>query len=460
MGTNKDTSMTGLYLDMKDVLESVKDGIIVIDRSGKVLVVNSACALITGLSAGELTGRNIDQLKALGCLPSTGISEVLVNKEAVHLIENIKGRDFLVMANPIFSKDGELNKVVVILTDIFYLNELASSLQATQKPKDLGNRDRRITREVLVNEGVVARSTAMKRVLLLAQKVSQVDSNVLVTGETGVGKEVVARLICKCSNRKDGPFIRLNCGAIPETLLESELFGYEPGAFTGAKKDGKPGLVELADGGVLFLDEIADLPVNLQVKLLRVLQEREVLRVGGTRNKKVDFRLIAATNRNLGEMVRNHEFREDLFYRLNVISIDIPPLRQRKEDIIPLISSFLNKFNNKYGFSKKISLDVIQSFQKYEWPGNIRELENVIERLVVISDSNVIIGGNLMENSRIGFAGDSGPKAISDIVQETEKQLISHVCQHCKTTRQMADALGISQSTVVKKMKKYGITRS
>jgi len=257
----------------------------------------------------------------------------------------------------------------------------------------------------------------------------------------------------------DGPFIKLNCGAIPENLLESELFGYEPGAFTGAKREGKFGLIELSDGGTLFLDEVADLPVNLQVKLLRVLQEREVMRVGGTKTKKVDFRLIAATNQDLEQLVKQNQFREDLFYRLNVVPVFIPPLRERKEDIVPLIISFLNKFNKKYGLIKKISPEVIQSLLQYDWPGNIRELENTIERLVVTSDSNLIMTEDMKGNTSIceGVIEPDEPKALVDVLEETERRLIVQAFQHCRTTREMAEALGISQSAVVKKMKKHGI---
>lgn len=314
--------------------------------------------------------------------------------------------------------------------------------------------------KILESEGIVAKSAAMKKVVSLALKLSRVDSNILIMGETGVGKEVVTRLIHTYGERNGRSFIKLNCGAIPENMLESELFGYEPGAFTGARKEGKPGLIELADRGTLFLDEIAELPVRLQVKLLRVLQDREVMRVGGTRTRKVDFRLIAATNKDLEEMVKTGDFRQDLFYRLNVISFVIPPLRQRKEDIIPLIMFFLDRFNRKYHFNKKISLDVIQSFQRYEWPGNIRELENAVERLVVMSDSNLITLHNAMEGPGIIPTEHNGSKAITEVIAETEKQLLYQVFRNCKTTRQMADALGVSQSTVVKKIKKYGFTRS
>ncbi len=309
----------------------------------------------------------------------------------------------------------------------------------------------------------IAGSKAMRRVVSLVQKVAKVDSNILIMGETGVGKEMAARSVHNCSRRMDGPFIKLNCGAIPEHLLESELFGYESGAFTGAKKEGKIGLIELADCGTLLLDEVADLPITMQVKLLRVLEERLVMRVGGTKSKKVDFRLIAATNKNLEQMVKKQKFREDLFYRLNVIPVVIPPLRERKEDIIPFILFFLDKFNKKYDMAKEISPEVIQSLLKYEWPGNIRELENTIERLMVTTDSNIIQIEEMKQNTGINIVGsfedEKSPKALGTVLEETERNLIYQAFKNCKTTREMADVLGISQSAVVRKIKKYGFSK-
>lgn len=452
--------LRGLNLEMVGILESMDDGLVVMDSYGKVLRINSAYETITGLSANQVLQANIDQLIDWGCLPALVLSEVLIKKKTLHIIEEIKGRDFLYIANPIFNGDGKTNRIVVILKDIGYLNELVLNLQVTHELAARYYHEMEKLKGYTGKDDMVASSNAMKRVVSLAQKVAQVDSNILITGETGVGKEVVALSIHKCSHRMDGPFIKLNCGAIPEPLLESELFGYEAGAFTGANKEGKAGLIEAADRGSLFLDEVADLPLNLQVKLLRVLQEREVMRVGSTKSKKVDFRLIAATNKDLEKMVNENAFREDLFYRLNVIPVEIPPLRERKEDIVPLIIFFLNKFNKKYNLTKKISPEVIQSLIKHDWPGNIRELENTIERLVVTCDGNVIVNFNLAENTRISNTNEKAPKLMYNVVEETEKQLIYQALEKCRTTREMADILGISQSAVVKKMKRYGIAKS
>ena len=294
-------------------------------------------------------------------------------------------------------------------------------------------------------------------------RVAQVDSTVLITGESGTGKELLAETIHANSARKEGPFIKVNCGAIPESLLESELFGYDAGAFTGARKEGKAGYFELANSGTLFLDEIGDLPLNLQVKLLRVIQSREIVRVGGIKPLKVDIRIVAATNRNLVDMVRRKEFREDLYYRLNVVPINVPPLRQRKEEIPSLVVHFLQVFNRKYKQVKRISPEVIDLFMEYDWPGNVRELENLMERLVVITPSDTITVQDLP--SHFGnLAKDWSNKVhvldivpLREAVESVEKQILEKAYVQFRTTRQMARALKVDASTVVRKAAKYGI---
>lgn len=451
--------LRSLNIELIGVLESIADGIIVMDEVGKVIKINTTFEKLVGISAIDCIGSDIDSLPEMGSVPDLVYSEILQKKRSFNYIECINGKELLINGNFILDGDGKLAKIVITLKDLNQLNDMILNLQVTKEMtaryySELENISNRMNQE-----DMIASSGAMKRVVNLALRVAQVDSTVLVTGETGVGKEVLARAIHKCSRRMEEAFIKLNCGAIPEHLLESELFGYESGAFTGAKKEGKPGLVEMADGGTLFLDEIADLPLNLQVKLLRVLQEREIQRVGGVKVIKVDFRLIAATNRNLEEMVKEKKFREDLFYRLNVVPVVVPPLRERKEDIVPLIIFYLNKFNNKYVLTKKMSPDVIQSLLKYDWPGNVRELENTVERLVVTSETNLILLQNLTENTKIDEYTVSSPLDLRHEMEQTEKRLLLQAIEQCSTTREMANALGVSQSAVVKKMQKYGITK-
>lgn len=469
--------LRNLNIELIGVLESIADGVIVLDEVGKVIKINSIFEKLVGVSAIDCLGSDIDRIAELGGIPNLVYREILQKKRAFNFIESINGRELLIYGNFILDGDGKLAKTVITLKDLNQLNEMILNLQVTKEMtaryySELENFTNKINQE-----DMIASSGAMKRVVNLALRVAQVDSTVLIMGETGVGKEVLARAIHKCSRRMEEAFIKLNCGAIPENLLESELFGYETGAFTGAKREGKPGLVELADGGTLFLDEIADLPMSMQVKILRVLQEREIQRVGGVKVIKVDFRLIAATNRNLEEMVKQKKFREDLFYRLNVVPVVVPPLRERREDIVPLIVFLLNKFNSKYGMAKKMSPDVIQRLLKYDWPGNVRELENAVERLVVTSETNLILLKDLAENTRIdensensetsgdgrdsGYSGYSGNSTMDlrNELELTEKRLLVQAIEQCKTTREMAAALGVSQSAVVKKMQKYGITK-
>lgn len=302
----------------------------------------------------------------------------------------------------------------------------------------------------------------MEKLMETVNKIAMVESTVLIYGETGVGKEVLAKYIHSVSDRSEGPFVKINCGAIPETLLEAELFGYEKGAFTGARSEGKPGLFEVADGGTMLLDEISELPMSLQVKLLRVLQEKEFIRVGGIKTIKVDVRIIAASNKDLKELVKEGKFRQDLYYRLNVVPITIPPLRERTEDIPILAHHFLNKYNEKYGRSKQLTNEVIEAFLRYSWPGNVRELEHVIERLVVISEDNLItkkelpselLNGESTYNAEGVYVAEIMPlKKASALV---EYQLIKRAMEIGGSTYKAAEMLGVDQSTIIRKLKKY-----
>ena len=276
-----------------------------------------------------------------------------------------------------------------------------------------------------------------------------------------------ARAIHNRSKRKNKPFIEINASAIPESIFEAEVFGYEAGAFTGASKDGKIGLIELADQGTLFFDEIAEIPLDLQVKLLKVLEEKKITRVGGTKSIEVDFRLIVATNRDLEKMVQEGKFRKDLYYRLNVVPLTIPPLRERKEDIYELAQYFLDTYNKKYGFEKVFHPQTLELFQKYDWPGNVRELENLVERLIVTTEGKVIHPEqlpmhNFLENMNddaswnIEMFEENGLK-LKEVIEEVEKKWLQRAYRQYKTTYEMAEALGISQATVVRKLKKYGI---
>ena len=313
---------------------------------------------------------------------------------------------------------------------------------------------------------IVIVSDAMKDIYLLAKKVSNFDATVLILGESGVGKEEIAKYIHKNSLRAEKPFIVINCGAIPEQLLESELFGYEKGAFTGAAREGKIGLYEAASGGTLFLDEIGEMSLNLQVKLLRVLESSEINRVGSIKPTTVDVRVIAATNKDLESLIKTHQFREDLYYRLNVIQITIPPLRERIDDIAPLALHFLQVFNIRYGQSKKLTYDVVKELENHNWAGNIRQLKNMIENIVIVSNNEYIQLNNLPwhANPRDEADEDIGVKMIDkdiisleEAVEQAEKLLLKKAKEKYKSTRKIAEAIKVDQSTVVRKLKKYGL---
>jgi len=312
----------------------------------------------------------------------------------------------------------------------------------------------------------VVHSKLMRDLVKMTIRVAKVESTVLIQGESGVGKELIADVIHANSSRNNGPLIKINCGAIPENLLESEFFGYEPGAFSGASRKGKIGLFELATGGILFLDEIGDMPLNLQVKLLRVLQDKEITRVGGIKPIKVDIRILTGTNRNLSEMISNRMFRQDLYYRLNVVPIHVPALRERREDIPVLTGYFLEYFNRKYHTSdidKVLEPEVIACFMKHDWPGNVRELENLIERLVVTTAHDNISVNDLptsldnLNNEPLGYQTNISLRCA---VEETERKLLQYAFARYNSTYEVARVLEINQSTVVRKAAKYGITRS
>lgn len=318
----------------------------------------------------------------------------------------------------------------------------------------------------LRRDNIIVQSPRMMKLFELAMRAARTDVTVLLLGETGVGKEVFARVIHNTSNRAEtGNFIQINCGAIPENLLESELFGYEPGAFTGANRKGKPGIFETATHGTLLLDEIGDLPINLQVKLLRVLQDQEIYHIGSTSPIKINTRIIAATNRNLWDCVQEGSFREDLYYRLNVFPIEVPPLRERKEDILPLSMHFIRLYNEKYRVAKRLDPQAIPLLKAYSWPGNVRELQNVLERLMVITDEEIIEASQVqlqLANTEPKF---NSPVTVNKLIpihearDILEKELINMALDYYPSFRKAAEALGIDHSNIVRKAAKYCIKK-
>lgn len=379
------------------IIEHSFDGIFITDAKANVIRINHAYEVITGLKKEEVLGKNMADLVRNKLISESGSLQVIKTKQPVTLQQCFRsGKEALVTSSPIFDADGNFIMIVTNVRDLTEIYNLKAVVQEKTAAMDrLAMELEHLQTTSEDNQEIIAKDETTLAAMLLANRVASMDTTVILLGETGVGKEVMARYIFQHSHRAKNSFIKVNCGAIPENLIESELFGYEGGAFTGANKNGKIGLFELANKGTLFLDEIGELPKDMQVKLLRVLQEQEILRVGGTKPVKIDVRIIAATNRNLEEMVSDGTFREDLYYRLTVFPISIPPLRMRKKDIVPLALSFLKKLNQKYQLKKYFTDLSMQLLHEYDWPGNIRELKNIVERAIIISPSDAIKPENL-----------------------------------------------------------------
>jgi len=459
-----------LNLELDAIIESSYDGVMITDQNGKGIRINQSLARVTGLDATYFEGKYIDDLFDKGIFQYESVTaKALREKRTITSIQRIRttGKEVLVTGNPIFDTHGKVERVVSNVRDISELQSLKDELRQTEL---LANRYQnelsQLTMERLKSDKVIVQSPKMIKLFDLAMRAARTDVTVLLLGESGVGKEVFSRVIHNTSNRAStGSFIQVNCGAIPENLLESELFGYEPGSFTGANQKGKPGIFEIATHGTLLLDEIGDLPKNLQVKLLRVLQEQEVYRIGSTGPIKVNVRIIAATNLDIWERVKEGSFREDLFYRLNVLPIEVPPLRQRREDILPLSMHFIQLYNKKYGVTKRLDPNAIPILEAYSWPGNVRELQNVLERLMVVTDEELIYAFQVKSLLTKFKPKVNSPITVNELISIheardiLEKELISMALDCYPSMRKAAEVLGLDHSNIVRKVAKYGIKR-
>lgn len=455
----------------KGILESMHDGIYLTDGNGYTLYINDAYTKISGINKERVIGKHATQLMSEGLYLDSASLQVIEQKKTVSMIDHFKdgkqnrieGNQCILTANPVYDNKGNIVRVITNVRDLSELLELQEKLERIENLNLKYSVElEKFRKEQLKGPKIIAYSKSMLEILETVDRISNTDSVVLVSGETGVGKEVIVKEIHNKSFRKNAPFIKVNCGAIPENLFESELFGYEKGAFSGASSKGKPGMFELADGGTIFLDEIEALPLSVQPKLLRILQEGEIYRLGGITPKKINARVISATNKDLKELKKTGSFREDLFYRLNVVPIDIPPLRERKEDIEPLLMNFINEFNHKYIKNKSFSKKCIMMLQEYEWAGNIRELRNLVERIVVSYKENVIeadaistiLGG---KRNEFCYSLHNENITLEEATFILEKAMLIESIEKYKTTRMASKSLGISQPSVVRKCKKYNI---
>lgn len=462
--------------DLEMIFNHSHDGLYYTDGNGVTLGVNRGMERNYDVKATDLIGRNVRDLEEEGIFKPSVARLALEKRRRVTAYQKTKkGKILIVTGNPIFDDGGNIIRVVCNNRDVTELIQLKEQIK--QKDEIVERYERELIElrmKQTETEGMITKSKKMKDILSQVKRVAPFDSTILITGESGTGKGVLAKKIHQLSSKKFGPFIKVDCGAIPESLLESELFGYEHGAFTGARKGGKPGYFELAHTGTLFLDEIGELPLSLQSKLLQAIQDKTIKRIGGTRAIDVDVRLIAATNRNLEQMVIDGMFREDLYYRLNVVPIEIPPLRERKEDIPYLIHYFLDKFNNKYRMHKRLDEDSLLYLCRYHWPGNVRQLQNIIERLVVLSDKDMIDKeivlklfhsklndnkGNALTNkmNETMVQSSKEPIDLKSILKEIEKKYIIDALKKYKSTRKAAKYLSMSQPTLVRRMKEYQI---
>ncbi len=454
--------------ELNAIFESVSDGIWVCDGNGIVLDINEASAKLSKIKKEDVIGKSMYELVDEGMYDESSVVKVLEKKQRITIVQNIKRiqKKVLVTATPIFNEKGDISLVVVNSRDMTLLNimrlKLEKSLQESDKLKDTL---KEINLLEINRKDVVGGSEAFQSILKVALKLARIEvSNILLLGESGTGKGLLAKFIHKSSQRNNKTFIQINCAAVPENLLEAELFGYERGAFTGANEEGKVGLLELSDNGTLFLDEIGELPLLLQGKLLKYLDDNEVMRIGGVKSRKINCTIIAATNRNLESLVKQKRFRKDLFYRINTFTINIPPLRDRTEDIFDLVDYYLPAYNKKFKTEKKISPEAIEKLQTYPFPGNVRELKNIIKKGVVLSESTYLDNylNNIFpltrHNQKPLTIENNGSIDFRSRMMVYEKEILLQALEGNTTTRQIAKKLQIDHSTVVRKLKKHNLS--
>jgi PAS domain S-box-containing protein len=462
----------------ESILDNIRDAVYVLDDKGNFIFVNSSYVKMLNLSREELLKFNVHDFLETKQIDTCLADVVYSQKRRLVSFQDIydtlyKGRGnfrTIIALTPLLDDVGNVKNIVSVIRR---LEELTEDYNEASMKNAVSKVSLRAQMYASAEDGdIVAEDPKTIEILNLANNIAQAESNVLLSGESGTGKEVIAQYIHKHSARRGHPFVVINCASLPESLLEAELFGYEKGAFTGASSGGKLGQFEMADKGTLFLDEINSLPFNLQGKLLRAIETKTILRIGSTKPCAVDFRLLAATNERLDDLVAERQFRADLYYRLNVIPITIPPLRERKEDILPLAFSFLKHYCKKNSKTKSFSPQMLNKMKEHDWPGNVRELKNFVERAVVMSfDDTIEIHDIAAVASPVGkakplFTPDTDPiledmmqrgVSLDDYLAECERRYVERALQVHKSSYAAARVLNTSQSSVMRRKKKYGI---
>lgn len=435
------------------------------DGEGVIIRVSDSYEKHYIIKKEEIIGKTVYEMEKLGIFKPSVTVKVLEEKRKITLLQtNKNGETILTTGVPIFKEGGQIQYVIsfnsIDIAEMTTIQQQYSRLSELMKEYHM--EINRLRMWEIQDKELIAKSKSMIDINEMISQIAGKNVNVLITGETGAGKSLIAKIIHKVSDRAKGPFVEINCGTIPESLIESELFGYEKGSFTGASSKGKIGKIELARGGTLLLDEIGELPLNMQVKLLHMIQERTITRIGGLEKIDVDFRLIAATNRDLKKDVAEGNFREDLFYRLNVIPIYIPPIRERPEDLIHFITIFLKRFNEQYERNVELSTETFDVLQKQQWPGNIRQIENLIERIVITAKDSIIKPKDLPKDAGVILVGMenlhmniSNLGTLEEVMDQYERKIFLQTFEKCKTSIAVGKALGISQATAARRLRKY-----
>lgn len=461
-------SLLGMH-DLLQILDNLKAGILIADGNGILLWGNRYYSDLAKFDILGYCGRSVKEISDLENVKLPGkmkmLDKAIRSGEEVRELVKYNTDDYVITTlTPICGQDGATSFYLYFITNysetIRMERELsryhARSLALEEQLQDAQFRQ-------IIGEDIVVQDREMRHIFRMGARLASVNTSVAIFGESGVGKDVLAKFIHQSGPRRDKPFVHVNLSAIPKELFESQLFGYTPGAFTGALKDGKMGLIQLADGGTLFLDEIGELPLEIQAKLLQVVQDKAVRAIGSDKMVPVDVRIISATNRDLAQMVEEGTFRLDLYYRLNVIELHVPALRDRKSDIPMLVFRFLQEFNKKYGTKKELAPDVVEAMKNYRWPGNIRELKHLVESIVVLSHGSLITVDQLPHELqtdvdwRKQFLPNGGGSGLRKTVEMVERELIRDAIERTTSMTAAAELLELDPSTLSKKRKKYGL---